>query len=243
MTLNGNEVERTRITEKIARQIATQLVESKLKPGDKLPSESDLMKKFGVGRSSLREALGLLGFMGLLDIRPGSGARVTDYPESFLSKPLSWGLLFAGHQIRELQEARIIIEEAAVELAAARANEKDIEEMERYLDQMEAQQNDLQKATKDDLLFHIAIAKSSHNHILKNMLYQIRTPMSKWIEQALGISGVFSSALTEHRAIIQSIKNRDAKAAKSAMSHHIEEIGKLLNSTASSKESVEKGHN
>lgn len=237
MILNGNEVERTRITEKIAEQIAAQLVESKLKPGDKLPSEAELMKKFGVGRSSLREALGLLGFMGLLDIRPGRGAQVTAYADQFLSKPLSWGIPFAGLQFKELQEARLIIEESTVELAARRANKKDIEEMERYLNQMEAQQNDLQRAIKDDLLFHVAIANSTHNHILKSMLYQIRTPMSKWITEALGISGVFSAVFAEHREILQAIKNRDAEAAKAAMAHHIGEIGKLLISTTSSKES------
>ena len=103
-------LERKRLADQIIDKLASMIATGELKPGDKLPSEPELMKNFGVGRSSIREAVGALSLIGLVTVRPGHGTHVAVPSEESQSKPIGLMLTVGRDKIRELVEARLIIE-------------------------------------------------------------------------------------------------------------------------------------
>ena len=96
-------VHRTSVSDEIVAQITDLIAREVLKPGDRLPAERELCKRFGVGRSSLREALRSLAMMGILDGRVGEGTFVCDNSK-YLEKALQWGFALDGKRLHDLSE-------------------------------------------------------------------------------------------------------------------------------------------
>ena len=164
MKINSMRIERKRLTDQIIDQLIAMVTDGKLKPGDKLPSETILMGQFGVGRSSLREAIGALSLIGMLTVRPGHGTHVAPSAGESFSKPLRWGM-FVGwrEKLHEFIEARISLEQTLVGMAAERASEADIEGIRRGLNMLKSPKLTKRRAIQADLEFHMAIANASHN--------------------------------------------------------------------------------
>jgi len=129
-------IARPTIAEEIVERITNYILDENLKPGVKLPSERELMTRLSVGRSSLREAIKTLGAIGIVEVRVGEGMFVGHGQTSLLTKPLAWGLLIGEHSLREVIEARRLIEVELVSLAALRATEDDLAEIAAELDAM-----------------------------------------------------------------------------------------------------------
>jgi GntR family transcriptional repressor for pyruvate dehydrogenase complex len=162
------------------------IAEGTFPPGTKLPPEHLLMKEFGVGRSSLREAIGALSLIGLLNVSPGRGTHINISSGEFLAKPLRWGMLMMERdRIHELIEARISLEQAIVEMAAERATEEDLKEIRHYHEQLRTGKKSRRKAIQADFSFHIALAKASHNSVLSKFLAELRQPVRHWMEKKL----------------------------------------------------------
>ena len=226
--LKLNQVTRRRLTEEIVDQLVSLIVSGKLKRGNKLPPERELMKQLGVGRSSLREAIGSLSLIGVLVVRPGSGTYVTVSREEFLAKPLSWGIPIGHGRTQELVEARRILEEATASLAAERASEADIAEMRYHLTQMKTNRRHLRKVINADMSFHETLAKASYNSLLLNFLMQIGNLLRSWKEETLLIPGVYDSAVEEHEKILSAIEEHNAERARAALCRHLESVGDAL---------------
>ena len=111
-------IERKRLADQIIEKLAAMIAVGDFKPGEKLPSEPELMKSFGVGRSSVREAIGALSLVGLITVRHGDGTYVTETSEESQTKPIGLMLAVGRNKIRELIEARIIIAKATVQLGS-----------------------------------------------------------------------------------------------------------------------------
>src|SRR3989339_1478998 len=98
MKQNSMRIERKRVTDQIIDQMISMITDGKFKPGDKLPPEPALMEQFGVGRSSLREAIGALSLIGMLTVRPGYGTHVSASLGESASKPLRWGMFMGWRE-------------------------------------------------------------------------------------------------------------------------------------------------
>ena len=227
--MNATQIQRRRLTDQIIDQLVSMIANGALKPGDKLPPEHELMRQFGVGRSSLREAIGALSLIGLFTVRPGHGTHVSTSTDGFLSKPLSWGMLTMGRdRIHELVEARTALEHAIVGLAAERATEEDIEEMRRRHGDLKSAKKAKRKAIQADLAFHSALAKASHNSVLMRFLSELRQPMRSWMEQKASIVWGYDMVVEQHDAILTAIENRDVERAQAALREHLESVGERL---------------
>src|SRR5262245_35819330 len=88
-------ITRTTVADEIVKRLVDLILEGRLKPGDKLPSERELMDRLAVGRSSLREAIKMLRAIGVVDVAAGEGMFVGRGDASALTQPLSWGLLLS----------------------------------------------------------------------------------------------------------------------------------------------------
>ena len=229
MKSNATRIERKRLTDQIIDQIISMIVDKKLRPGDKLPPEPMLMEQFGVGRSSVREAIGALSLIGLLTVRPGHGTQVSISSEEFLVKPLRWGMMMmGGEKVHELVEARIVIEQAMVGMATERATDENVAEIKFYQNQLKAAKKPGRRAIQADLSFHNALAKASHNSVLRRFLVELRQPLRSWMEQKASFVGGYDMVIEQHDAILKAIEAHEVGKAQSALREHLESVGERL---------------
>ena len=224
-------IERRRLTDQIIEQLITMIAEGRFAPGDKLPPEHRLMKEFGVGRSSLREAVGALSLVGLLSVSPGRGTHVNVVSGDILAKPLRWGmLLMQRDRIHELIEARIALEQVIVGLAVERATEEDLKEIRHQHQLLKGAKKSGRKAIEADFAFHIALAKASHNTVLSKFLAELRQPVRHWMEKKASALGNYDYevALKQHEAVLRAIESHDAKGAQAALGKHLESVKEQL---------------
>jgi GntR family transcriptional repressor for pyruvate dehydrogenase complex len=116
------------ITQKIIDQIRTAILDGKLKPGDILPPERELMEQFGVSKQTLRESLRALEHMGLIDVRKGigGGAHIVEVDIEVTKQSLANFLYFKDLTIENLSELRKLIEPHAAAKAAEAISQEDI---------------------------------------------------------------------------------------------------------------------
>ncbi len=199
--------------------------------GMRIPAERELCQMLETGRSSVREALKALEIMGMVESRLGDGTFVCDRSR-FLSAPLLLAIASSQDvEVRELAEARRLIESELAALAAQRATAEDLKRIGKRLDEMEAAEGDAELFLNADLAFHIAIAESAHNHILMNALELIRNLTCQWIREALRMPGVSKEALEQHKEIFLAIAKKQPEKARVAMATHVDAMSARLAQT------------
>lgn len=217
-------VKRTSVSDAIVAQITDLIERNILKPGDRLPPERELCKRFQVGRSSLREALRSLATMGLLDGRVGEGTFVCDKSQ-YVERALQWGFLLDGKKLQDLSETRMMLESQNAYLAAERATPADLEAIADALAGMAGGLADAGRFLASDLQFHLLIARATHNSILYSLLETTRNYLQEWLEESLAepsLAGPRAElSLAEHHRILAALQQRDAEAARQAMAAHI----------------------
>lgn len=220
-------ITRTSLSDKIVEQIIDLISRDVLKPGERLPPERELCKRFGVGRSSLREALRSLAVMGILDGRVGEGTFVSNSNKKYLEKTLQWGLLLDRNKIPDLIETRLMLETQTAFLAAQRATEANFEDVDETLRGMAASIRQPEKYLEFDLQFHLVIAQATQNSILYSLLSMIRGYLQEWIIGSLAEPSTSKMetraklSLREHRKIFQALRKGNAEEARKAMGEHI----------------------
>lgn len=217
----ANPISRTTLSEQIATIIATMISEGKWKPSEKLPSEPALCQSFGVGRSTLREALKALSFVGMVEIQHGGGTYVSAEATSVLRRilPQAW---LAEEKVSDLCEARIALESELVALCARRATEEDLENIEKLVNEMrQAFRESGDRFLQLDLEFHLTIANASKNQVLADSLRTIRELLHELIKKSQELPGGREVALAHHTKILEALKQRNPRKARTAMRSHV----------------------
>jgi len=219
-----------RIYQDIIAQFVTMLTEGTLKKGDRLPAERVLTEQMGVSRSSVREALRVMETIGVLEVRPGGGAYVTDLNLApFINTFAPLITRREGFEI-ELLELRELFEVKAAELVAQKVDQPTVERLQKIIDEMRTALDDenLQAGTKADIEFHREIFRSSGNKLLAQASEYINSLMEISIKgnRLLLITKRENSVklLKEHQAIFESIRRGDSEKAKSDMTSHLERV-------------------
>lgn len=224
-----------KIYEEIVEQIRELVVRGELKPGDKLPSERDLVERLKVSRASIREALSALEMMGLLEVRSGEGTFMRRLkPESVIA-PLAWMLSIEKGTVQELLEVRKILEVQAAKLAAQRAQAEDLRELEDALENMRQEIiNPELGGEKADLQFHYAITRATNNKILILIMDAISDMMQQMLKTSREklYQGKYTPNIlySEHAQIYEAIKRKDPKQASECILEHLSGVEEELNS-------------
>ena len=219
--MNLKPVSRTTLGEQVARQLVNMITAGKWKAGERLPSEADLCRALNIGRSTLREALKSLAFLGMVRTRAGEGTYVEDVPSTFFERVLTTGFLTTDKQISDLCETRIALESELVALCALRAPDSDIERLQQIVVQMD-QALQSENFAELDLEFHLAIAAASQNQVLNNMLRTIRGLLQEWISKSQQTPGSKEIANEQHAVILEAIRRRNSSRARSVMTSHLQ---------------------
>lgn len=197
--------------------------------GDRLPSERELSERLGVSRSTIREAIRSLEFMGVLKVKHGGGVFVDSLGDSSFVRMLEMGILLQDSTVAELVETRLVIEVKVAGLAAMRYNQQNKARLLTIMSEMERLQEDNIKAQDLDLLFHMELANASHNTVMNYILKTLRTLLKVWIEKAFSHDELrISEIILEHNAIIESIFARDSRKARVLMERHLESASERL---------------
>jgi GntR family transcriptional regulator, transcriptional repressor for pyruvate dehydrogenase complex len=214
---------RTTLSEQVTMQLASELTGGHWKPGEKLPSEAELCKAFNVGRSTLREALKSLAFIGLIRMRAGGGSYVSDQPSKYLDGLLfAKGVLTTEKDITDFTEARILLETEVAGLCAQRASEQDFEALDEILKDMKtAIEQGGEAFWQLDLGFHLAIAQGSKNQVLSELLKHIREALQELITKSLLLPAGTEMAYKQHREIFDALRQRNSARARKAMRGHL----------------------
>ena len=217
-----------RLYEEIVEQIRLLIADGKLKPGDKLLAERELADRFQVSRASVREAIRTLEMLGVIDIRPGEGTYIRETETDDIIRPLAMFMAVERSSVIDMFEMRRIFETATASLAAQRATEQEILEIEATLENMKAHLNlqDPEKGEGFDAAFHFAIAEATHNTLLSKLFKTISEDFSKANSAArrrLYLDNVKNPQriIDQHSNILKAIQARSPKGAAEAMRVHL----------------------
>ena len=205
----------------IISEIKSLINHKNLEPGEKLPSESLLAERLGVTRGSIRNAIQKLEFYGLLKSMPQSGTFIADLGLTAMNGMIDQILNLPKPDFKSLVETRIFLELKLVKFAAARHTEKDLIEIEEAMENYRNKTLAGEDAVAEDLLFHLAIAKASHNPSLSRLMLSI-TPqiITDFEKYHVCKSNTAINAIDEHQAIVDAIRVKDAALAEEKMKEH-----------------------
>ena len=201
---------------KLPEQIADKLRET----GSKLPAEAELMARFGVSRSTVREAVKILQTERIVDIRQGQGTFLCAMP-GLADDPL--GLRFADQEelIAQLLETRLLIEPSVAALAAQRRTESHLQEMKLLLDKMDSAYLHGENYTPYDAEFHSVIAKCTGNDVIVRLLPTIHESISAGYQHTRRVEGSYQRASQCHLDLYRAIMDRDSDRARLAAQRHM----------------------
>jgi len=219
-------VRRNRIYEEIARQIEKMITE-RMKPGDMLPPERQLAEKFGVSRSSIRDAIRALELSGFVEARQGLGTVVRERSADVIN-PLTSVLVQKRKQVSELLDVRKMIEPPLTARAAAHATPDEVAEMAAILRRQQEKMQAGELAIEEDNEFHYAIALAADNGVVLKVLDVLMDLLRETRERSLQVEGRAERSIADHRDILAAIQNQDAAGAEAAMRRHIEAVEKMV---------------
>ena len=221
-------VRRPRLCDEVARQLQELIHHGRLKPGDRLPPERDLVRRFQVSRGSVRDALRMLEVMGLVRSRQGEGTVVQEISADTLVPPLSAALVPKRELLAELLELRRIVEPAFAARAATHATAEAIASLEDVLRRQREKSRRRQSTIEEDSEFHYLVATASGNAVVNRVVDLLMDLMRESRARSLQVDGRLERSLEGHSRILRAIRRRAPKAAEKAMRRHLEEIERLL---------------
>ncbi|WP_256757537.1 FadR/GntR family transcriptional regulator [Cohnella sp. WQ 127256] len=219
--------------EEIKDQLLQMILDGKLKVGDKLPSTKEMSESFGVGRSTTREALSALKAMGLIEIRQGGGCRVIHTVPTEFAIPELDSLRINRNTLLELLEARQSLEVSNASIAAMKRTDADLAEFETLIKAMERSIGQDLEGERTDLLFHLTLAKATHNSIMVRLFESIANQLETAIHEVRRVElyanqKVAEQLYLEHSAIYEAVRKQDSELAAKRMKKHLQHVENIL---------------
>ena len=222
----GRPLDRRRLSDQVTARLEQLIVSGRLKPGDTLPSERDLTSLFGVGRTSIREALFALQRKGIVTAQPGLRPVVSEPTADALVAELSGtARLYLASEpgMREFQRARRFFEPAIARHAAQHASADDRARIEHALAAADPA-GDLERFVAADVDFHFAIVQATHSALL----VALHRAVLEWLREqrisSIQPSGSSVAAQRAHHRVFDAIVRRDPDRAERAMLAHLDEV-------------------
>ncbi|MDR0759258.1 MAG: FadR family transcriptional regulator [Treponema sp.] len=211
------------LVEAISEYLMDAVIRGELRPGSRLPPYRELGSLFGAGRSAVREALKVLGTLGIITIMPGHGTFIASESTGFLHLPLSWTFLLGENRMGHLIDVRNVLEMESARLAAEKADAASLDKLKHiYTNMIQAFQEANFKNFLDlDMDFHLAIAACSKNPIIIDLLAISRKILSYISQSGMLTLEHLRDIYAEHSDIYAAITSGDPLEAKKAMETHL----------------------
>ena len=203
----------------IEEELMNFILEEPVKIGEKIPNEFELAEKFGVGRSTVREAVKTLVSKGILEVRRGAGTFVVS-TSTIEEDPLGLARLGDKYKLAlELLDVRMMLEPEIAAMACEHITPEEKEQLRRLCDEVEELYLSGKNHAKKDVEFHTCIARCSRNRVVEVLIPIINTAVLTFVN--LTQRQLMKETLETHRAITNSILKGDSVGAKCAMNMHL----------------------
>jgi GntR family transcriptional repressor for pyruvate dehydrogenase complex len=195
-----------------------------LSAGQRLPSERDLAAQLGVSRPSLREAIRALIALNILESRHGEGTFVSSLEPELLSEPIDFVLHVNSDALYSLFEARRVLEAGIAALAAERATDLELAELDDFVSLGRARLRDADSFIEHDIGFHNRVRDAARSPVLASLLSSVSALSIESRRTTARHQSVRSRALADHVAMVRALKARDPQAASDLMVSHLEHV-------------------
>lgn len=200
-------------------KIKEALINKELVPGDFLPSETELAKNLGVGKSSVREAVKMLEAMGVVEVKRGNGTVICNHTDKNSVNSLIFQLILENGTEKDILELRMMFESSFTIMAMNNADQDDIKEIEQTIETFERNIKSGTQKVEDDLNFHYAILQSTHNPFViiigDTILQLFKASIYKSVQQMPLV------ALDDHKKIFSAFCLKDEKKVIEAISESL----------------------
>jgi GntR family transcriptional regulator, sialic acid-inducible nan operon repressor len=224
-------IPRRKLYHEVFDRLMERIRSGEIAAGAQLPSERELMEQYGVGRPAIREALQALERSGIVEIVHGERARVVVPTAEGLIAQVAGGAmhLLRTHpdMLQHLKEARLFLETGLARMAAERATEEDVANLQLRVTQQRASMVDLEKFIERDMAFHREIALISGNPIFPAIVESLFRWAGEYYRPLVRAPGVEELTLSEHQRIVDAIARRDGDEAADAMRQHLSRANDL----------------
>ncbi len=208
------------IVQRVINRLTKAMINKELKVGDKLPTEIELAKSFGVGRNSIREAIKILVAFGVFEIRRPEGTFVTNEFSDKMLDPLLYGIILdESNSLESLKELREWIDWGILRLAVVKAEENDIFELEKSFEDLKAAlfEEEINKIFEADNNFHVALNNAAHNSLFFKIADLIRVLTSeirmRTIKKMLSLNKLQELEIA-HKDLLDAVKKSNATLSR-----------------------------
>jgi DNA-binding FadR family transcriptional regulator len=232
MTTKADPITRRKLSHEVVDRLLAEIENGALGPGSRLPSERELMDRYGVGRPAVREAMQTLENMGLIAITHGERAKVNhlEARDMFIriQHTARYLLSHSPQTLEHLKEARLMFELGMVKVAAERAKPEDISRLRQAIDDQQRAADEPERFITADVKFHMALAATTRNPICT----AVSEAMLQWLREyhieLLSVPGRENLTVVEHRRILERVEVHDVEGAAQAMADHLNRVSKLV---------------
>jgi GntR family transcriptional repressor for pyruvate dehydrogenase complex len=216
----GKPLGRKSVVKQVLDHFREALIKKELKPGDYLPSETELTESFGVGKTSIREAVKMLEAVGIVEVKQGHGTYIREKPAEDTLTPMIFQLIVDQGTHEQLIQLRELFEPGYMSLALQQATDEEIARIGESIDEFERKIEAGTQRAEDDLNFHYRILEATHNPFIIRIGRTVLQLFTASVTQSMRT--IPDVALKDHRAIFRALEARDPNALEQAVQKSFE---------------------
>lgn len=233
---------RPSLVEEVVQRLRAFIETSALQAGDRLPAEPELLERFRVSRTVLREAISRLDMIGLVQVQHGRGMFVGDRKSlSTTAQLVRTAMMISPHDLLKSLDLRRAIETASVRKAAELADANDLRELDALFARMHAPDLKLAESMRFDFQFHLRIVEAGRNELMRNVLEVLQEFIFAAMIQTLEQPGLPPSPGDIHREMLEAVRAHDADRAERAVHAHMDLVDARLKFVLERRESAGAG--
>lgn len=228
-------IKKTSLSDIVIEKIKAAIRRGELKAGDRIPSHDELCRRWGISRTTIREALNKLESVGILTKYQGRGTFINDIVADSVVSSSELGTLLDRQAVLKLLEARKLIETVIVGLAADRRTQEELDVLQKLLEEMDQanNENDHGHYSEADHEFHLFISKMSKNPFLEVMMRNISKPIAIQQMEVISLKPQDQKRISDnsqryHRRIFTAIREGDSQEARHSMELHLKSIERFM---------------
>lgn len=223
------------VVDQVMKKIKELIASGRFKTNDKIPTENELAEIFGIGRSSVREAIKIFQYLGVLETRTRNGTFVCDRA-NISTEALTWSILLSQNETFEIVALRDVIEQRSIVILTENYKKNpdqfknSIEILEREIINMEeaVSNSSVEELITADYNFHGTIIRASNNSLFFSIYQTLKAFMNEEIKKTYLDIENQNEVIKEHKEILEAIKTGDSQKAHKRMQAHIAGIKRML---------------